>query len=114
MLGFVLAGRRIRAARDRHALDAYLVLLALVAANWAVYAWTAVEMRFGAVLLLVLFPMAGYAIVDIARRGARTRRAVALATGVYVVVALALSGWVREQSPLIRNASSAVVVGGIA
>ena len=106
IVGLWLAGRRVR--RHRHARDAFIVLLALIAANWAVYAWTAVEMRFGATLLLVLFPFAGYAMIDVARRGPRMRRAVALATGVYVVLALVLSGWVRDQSPLIRNESITV------
>ena len=42
------------------------LLLVLLAANWAVYALTAVEMRFGAVLLLALFPLAGYAVMEVA------------------------------------------------
>jgi len=106
VVGLWLAGRRVR--RDRHARDAFVALLVLLVANWAMYAWTAVEMRFGATLLLVLFPFAGYAMIDVARRGARLRRAVALGTGVYVVLALTLSGWVRDQSPLIRSATLTV------
>jgi hypothetical protein len=107
VLGLVLLGRTIRARRNPHALDAYVVLLALIAANWATCAWTAVEMRYGAVLLLVLFPLAGYAVIEVGRRDARVRRAVALGTAAYVALALTLSDWVRDQSPLIRNAARA-------
>ena len=46
-------------------------LLVMLVANWAVYAWTAVEMRFGATLLLVLFPFAGYAMIAVARLAVR-------------------------------------------
>ena len=106
LIGLSVAARKVR--HDRRAPDAFLVLACLIAANWAVYAWTAVEMRFGATLLLVLVPFAGYAMIDVARRGARVRRAVALGTGVYIVLALAVSSWVRDQSPLIRSAVQSV------
>jgi hypothetical protein len=72
------------------------------------YALTAVEMRFGAVLLLVLFPLAGYAAMQIWReRSVRTLAAVGLGVGVYIVSALTLSNWVREQAPVIRDARAA-------
>ena len=107
VVGLVLLGRRLRATNEPHGRDAWIVLLALIAANWATYVWTAVEMRFGAVLLLVLFPLAGYAVIAVAARGARVRRAVAVGTAAYVVLALGLSGWVRDQAPLIRDADRA-------
>ena len=102
LVGLVLLGRGLRDATAPWRRDPWLVLVALIGANWAVYAWTAVEMRFGAVLLLVLFPLAGFAVLDVAARGARSLRLLSLGTAAYVVFALALSGWVREQSPLIR------------
>jgi hypothetical protein len=105
LVGLVALGRRIRVAAEPRGRDAYLVLLGLMAANWAIYAWTAVEMRFGSTLLLVLFPLAGYGLLAAASaHSARTKAAVALGAAVYVALALALSSWVRDQSPLIREA----------
>jgi hypothetical protein len=104
LLGLVLLGRRPRDGGEPRERDAYLMLLALIVANWAVYAWTAVEMRFGSVLLLVLFPLAGYAVMRVAASpGTRPRVAAALGAATYVVLALALSGWIRDQSPVIRE-----------
>ena len=81
------------------------MLLALIVANWAVYAWTAVEMRFGSVLLLVLFPLAAYAALRIAasrssggRRG--WSRSAWRATS---SSRCSFPDWVRDQSPLIRE-----------
>ena len=72
------------------------------------YAWTAVEMRFGSVLLLVLFPFAGYATWCLVReRRPRTMLVTGVGVAVYVGLALLLSAWVREQSPLIRDAMAA-------
>ena len=105
LIGLVLLGRRVIAEREPEAIDGYLLVLALFGANLAMYAWTAVEMRFGAVLLLLLFPLAGYAAMQIWReRGVRTMAAVGLGVGVYIASAFMLSNWVREQSPLIRDA----------
>ena len=88
---------------------------AAIASNWAVYAWTDVEMRFGSVLLLVLFPFAGYAAMRAATtRDARKRTAVVLGTAVYVVLALALSAWVRDQSVQIREAERSPSLGSAA
>jgi hypothetical protein len=104
LVGLVLLGQRARTAKDPRWRDAYVMLLALIVANWAVYAWTAVEMRFGSVLLLVLFPLAGYAALRIAAlRSTRKVRPVAAGIAAYVTVALLLSAWVRDQSPLIRE-----------
>ena len=105
LVGLMLVRRDVRAASDVRWRDAYIVLLAAIASNWAVYAWTDVEMRFGSVLLLVLFPFAGYAAMRAATtRDARKRTAVVLGTAVYVVLALVLSAWVRDQSVQIREA----------
>ena len=113
LLGLVLLGRRVRIAPDPHARDAFAVLLALITVNWAVYAWTAVEMRFGAMLLLVVFPLAGFAMTEVAVARMRVRAMVALGTTAYVVFALVLSGWVRDQAPAIRGAGTerGIVVG---
>ena len=73
LLGLVLLGRRVHAAHEPRWRDAYVLLLALIVANLAVYAWTAVEMRFGSVLLLLLFPLAGYAGLRVAALRARRR-----------------------------------------
>jgi hypothetical protein len=105
LVGLVLLGRRIHAGRDRGGRDAFPVLLALIATYLAVYAWTAVEMRFGSVLLLMLFPFAGYAAVRVAAgRSGRTIAATALGVACYIVLALLLSSWVREQAVPIREA----------
>jgi hypothetical protein len=61
-------------------------------------------MRFGSVLLLVLFPLAAYAALRIAAsRSRRKTRLVAAGVASYIVLALLLSEWVRDQSPLIRE-----------
>jgi uncharacterized membrane protein YeaQ/YmgE (transglycosylase-associated protein family) len=106
----VLLGRRILVAREWGECDAFLVLLALVGANLAVYALTAVEMRFGSVLLLVLFPFAGDAATRVAAgRNVGTIAATALGVTGYVVFALLLSSWVRDHSAPIRKAVLGVV-----
>ncbi len=108
LLGLVLLGRRVAAQRDGAATDGYLLLLMLLGANVAMYAWTAVEMRFGAILLLLLFPLAGYAAVRLwSERSVRRMAVVGVGVSLYVVLALTLSNWVREQSPLIRDARAA-------
>ncbi len=108
VVGLVLLGRRLRRTPDPKGRDAFAVLLALLVANWAVHAWTAVEMRFGSVILLVLFPFAAFAVHEGLAAPRRPAVAiVALATALYVGAALALSGWVRDQAPQIRDAISA-------
>jgi hypothetical protein len=108
VVGLVLLGGRLRRAPDPKGRDALAALLALIVANWAVHAWTAVEMRFGSVILLVLFPFAVFAVSEgLAAPRRPAVAAVALATVLYVGAALALSGWIRDQAPQIRNAISA-------
>jgi hypothetical protein len=105
LLGLILLGRQLRTAGEPRGRDAYVVLLAVLVSNWTLYAWTAVEMRFGSVLLLILFPLAAYALTRVmAARSLRMTAAVALGTAAYVVLALTLSAWVRDQAPLIREA----------
>ena len=105
VLGLALLGRRVFAGKEPRERDAYVILLVLIAGNWAVYAWTAVEMRFGSVLLLILFPLAGYAALRIAAaRTFRTKGATVLGVAAYVAFAMLVSDWVRDRSTLIRDA----------
>jgi hypothetical protein len=110
VLGLLLLVRGVMSRRKAAEADALIVLGLTIAGNWAMYCWTAVEMRYGCVLLLVLFPLAGYAATSLLRR--RDTR-IALATGagliLYVAASLLLSGWVRDQAPLIRQARAARV-----
>jgi hypothetical protein len=105
LLGLVLVARRVVAEGPNEQLDGLFVLLVMTGTNVAMLCWTAVEMRFGAVLLLVLFPFATYAIRRLIREGAaRTLVVTTGAVAIYVALALQLSGWVRDQAPLIREA----------
>jgi hypothetical protein len=105
LIGLVMLGRRVAAKGDSAAIDGYLLLLVLLGANLAMYAWTAVEMRFGAVLLLLLFPLAGFAAARLrAARSGRLAATFGVAIAAYVVAAFMLSHWVRAQSELIRDA----------
>jgi hypothetical protein len=90
-------------SRDRAPRDAMTLVVLALAGTWALHAWAAVEMRFGAVVLCVLFPAAGYALLVLARsKSARQRIAIAVIVAAYVAGALRLSAWVRDQAPLIR------------
>ena len=105
LIGLILLGRRIYLARERGERDASLALLALIGANWAVYASTQVEMRFGSVLLLVLFPFACYTATRVAAgKSVRIIAATALGVASYIALALLLSSWVRGQAAPIREA----------
>jgi hypothetical protein len=108
LVGLWYAFRHVRSKGTHTDRDCLAILLVMLGATWAMHVWTAVEMRFGFAILLALFPLAGYALVHIFR--ARSRRA-ALSTGVgtiaYIVAALVLSHWVRDQSALIRAAQHA-------
>lgn len=107
LIGLGLAVPAMRRAEMLRQRDAFFMLLLTLAANWAMHVWTAVEMRFGVVLLLALVPFAGYAAVNLgARRNRRLLVFAGLAVACYTVLALSLSSWVREQSPLIRAARS--------
>jgi len=88
--------------------DALTVLFVLIAANVATYVTAAVEMRFGSILLLILAPAACHAAMRIAGTSRSRTRLLAIAGIVaYMAGALALSGWVRDQSPAIRAAIAA-------
>jgi hypothetical protein len=106
VLGLVLLGIRVRAAGDTSHRDAYLMLIVTLAGNWAVYAWTMVEMRYGSVILLGMFPLAGYAGIRIAGVSRGNAAVAGLGVAGYVVFALLLSDWVRQQAPVIREATA--------
>ena len=104
IVGSLLLGQRVRISGEPRWRDPYIVLLALLGSNWAVYAWTAVEMRFGSVLLLVFFPLASYAAMRLAAVNSfSVRGGVLVGIAAYVLVAMLLSGWVRDQSQQIRE-----------
>ena len=77
----------------------------LWSSNWAVYAWTAVEMRFGSVLASRPVSL-GRLCGDASCRGEQlsAREAASFSEiAAYVLVAMLLSGWVRDQSQQIRE-----------
>lgn len=103
LLGLALLGWAVRRAPTFQR-DACAMLGVLLLANLAVHVPTAVEMRFGLVLLSVLFPAAIYGARRLLDMPRVRRGAGVAAVGLYVVLALSLSQWVREQSPEIRAA----------
>ena len=108
LIGLFLVARRASGQGRPAWADAFFVLVVMLVANWAMYAWTAVEMRYGSVLLLVLFPLAGYAATEAVRkRDVGAVIAAGIGLTVYVALALLLSHWVRDQAPLIRDAGAA-------
>ena len=108
LVGFALLARRARAGTQGAQSDPFVGFTLLLAANTAIYSVTAVEMRFGLTLLLAMFPLAGYAVLRaVASKSPRVRPAVACYTLAYVVSAMLLSDWVRNQSPQIREAVAA-------
>jgi hypothetical protein len=105
LVGLWCVFRRVRATDAQTARDCLGILLVVLGTTWAMHVWTAVEMRFGFAVLLALFPLAGYAVVRLTfDRSRRALMAVAVGTAAYVVAALLLSHWVRDQSALIRAA----------
>ena len=104
--GLWLTVRRVRRG-PAPARDALLVLAVLLGANLCAYAWTAVEMRFGSVLLLILAPFACDAALRAGRTHWRARLASTVGVAAYVMLALAVSDWVRAQCEAIRALSTA-------
>jgi hypothetical protein len=103
LIGLVMLGSGAVRVGHRADRDAVTLLMLALAGTWALHAWAAVEMRFGALLLCALFPAAGY-VLDTLVRSKNVGRALAIAliVAAYVAGALRLSAWVRDQSPLIR------------
>ena len=83
---------------------AVFAVLTLVGLHLAVHVFTAVEMRFGLPLLLVAFPLGAWYVADLAANRERGKQLLLVAAWVVVWVAasLAVSTWVRDQSPSIR------------
>ena len=92
------------AARDSAGRLAVAALLAFVGLHLAVHMFTAVEMRFGLPLLLVAFPLGAWYAAGVAGSSGRGKRALLVAVWVvfWVGASLAVSTWVRDQSPSIR------------
>jgi hypothetical protein len=81
----------------------WLALTVLASLHIGLHAVTLVEMRFGLPLLVLAGPMAAWMLVHMTTsEPARTRRFRVMAVTVWVVVALLLSHWVRQQAPSIR------------
>lgn len=78
-----------------------LLSLAYLGGFLGVYAFTVVEARFGLPLIAFAAPLAALGAVSIARQRQRWGAA-AVAVCLYVVGALTLSEWIRDQSPTIR------------
>ncbi|MEP6656988.1 MAG: hypothetical protein ABJC33_07110 [Betaproteobacteria bacterium] len=104
-IALALAGAAMLALRRRGE-GTVLTLFAIgafVLAHLGLHATTAVEMRFGLPLLVLGGPLATWAVIEL--RSVATRRAQWVAAPwvvLYVVIALMLSGWVRQQAPSIR------------
>ena len=105
-VGLVLFGRRAWAAEDPRERDGLVVLLALLAAHWAVYAWTGVEMRFRSVILLILFPFACMPRCTSDGTGNGNRWPARWAAFRYVALALPLSGRRPPSGPAIHDATA--------
>ena len=103
-LGVIGIGMLIaRARRDRSYRPAAIGVVAYVVAHLLLHATSAVEMRFGLPLLLLAGPAAIGAVRALAdRTTTRWRSLVTTAVVLYVLGALALSDWVRQQAPSIR------------
>jgi hypothetical protein len=101
-VGLILLCRNVRRSERTVTREAFLLLLVMMLANWAMHVLTAVEMRFGLGLLIVLMPLAIYA-ADVLLANRQRPALLIVAATAYVVLALLLSSWVREQAPLIRE-----------
>jgi hypothetical protein len=103
LIGLVLGASKIRHAGSQIMKDAFSLMVMVLVGVWAMHVWTAVEMRFGLALFCVLFPAAAYTLRSLAgSAGARTIAGTAIVVALYVVGALKLSAWVRDQSPVIH------------
>jgi hypothetical protein len=103
LVGLAMAAGHLRRAGSAVAKNAFGMVLLVLVGNWGIHALTAVEMRFGLVLLLVWTPFAGYAVTRLLTDRRRLMPLATVGTVAYVVLALILSAWVREQAPLIRD-----------
>lgn len=104
LLGFAVWWGETKQKGTRADFEAAGVLSVLALSNAAVYASTAVEMRFGLTLLSILFPCAAYALFRLHAAEVRWKLAASGAVATYAVGALLLSGWVRSQAPQIAPA----------
>lgn len=101
LLGLALLWREAVRTRARPAFERAIAVSLLLGSCCAVYGATAVEMRFGLPLLLVLFPLAGFTIYALKGRAAKTKIQVLGAAATYMIAAMLLSEWVRGYAPQI-------------
>ncbi len=113
-IGLAIGGYRMMRRRpSRIAGDAMALVLLLMAATWAMLAWTAIEIRFGLTVLGILFPAAVWALGLLLRsRRVTLMAAVGVIVVAYVAGALRLSTWVRAQAPAIQAALARRAPGG--
>lgn len=92
-----------RSRRDRELRAVTVTIGTFIVAHAALHATTAVEMRFGLPLLVLAGPLAGWFLCDAWRSATSRRKAmIAVYALAWITASLALSDWVREQSPQIK------------
>jgi len=95
-------GLLVRARSEKKVAVSVVVLAALVLGHLALHATVAVEMRFALPLMALAGPLAVVGVREV-RASSRTRKALATAWVIaFVAGSLALSDWMRAQSPQIR------------
>jgi hypothetical protein len=107
MIALALVGAGLLVARARHDPGLVAPTLALAVytlAHLGLHATTLVEMRFGLPLLLLAAPVALVGLRQLVSPSSWRSLAMASAfVAVWVLGSLALSNWVRQQAPLIRE-----------
>lgn len=82
-----------------------VALLIFILNHMTLHATTAVEMRFGLPLLLVIGPLAGWTIHSFNELTRSKKLLLVVTSSIYTSGALALSSWVRLQAPSISSIS---------
>jgi hypothetical protein len=100
LLGLVFAARNLLAWGVRLWVPCALAV-SYIGGFLAIYAFIVVEARFGLPLIAIAAPLSALGVVAIAKRP-RLAPAIGLVLGLYVVGALFLSEWIRDQAPTIR------------
>ena len=80
-----------------------IVIVLYILSFVAVYAASCVEVRFGLPLYLLVFPLAGMALAQLAEQRWSARIRVLTLMLAYSFVSLCVSHWVRLQAPLLQN-----------
>lgn len=79
------------------------VLLLYVLAYLAVYAPSAVEVRFGLPLWLLIFPFAALRVMKLSGDSPLQRRGLVIGAFVFLIAADGLSAWIRDQASLLKH-----------